>query len=709
MVQVTTVTVDPGGSGDYLDVASAAADVSTILTTAYGTTDLRGFAGGSETRIELVGGTYNFTTQLAFNTPTVFFDENNYLVLAAAPGAEANGEFKRAGSAIIEWTGATGNLFYVVEQFMRFEDLSIEWAGNNGPIVLDRNGCRITRCMLERNNNTTGGSIIGVAGTPNATYFPIVLEDSVMNLNSAQFIRGIRADDANFDFINCTFNNMQGTSNLAYIRAQNSDTDLTFTNCILNHRGRGTLLQFSNNGNVLTVTGSGNIEANHSQALDVSTNQGGVRWTFSTDVTDASTGSTIIWDDTTGLMYDTTAAPGNDAWQVLTSLVGTNSTDIQGLTRNVSGFNPGAYEAAVTVTPPDPIGTGDLTAPGPAMSASGSMTVGGTAAGSTAGPEAEGTASQILPVTGTMAGTVGAAQVAAEGSGPTEASGVGAVGAPTLTAAGSSTLSGTLAGTLAGPQMTASALVNGTFVTDGNTTVTPASIAGAGSQALSGTSALTTATAAAAATGAMSSGSAGVLTVGAASMAAAGSLTISGAGDLTGPGAAANAENQPPILSTGNLQVGAAAFSAQASAAITASGQLTLDFSLVASGGALVGATGALSLGPALAAAATESIGGSAPTLITGATGLVSAGSQLVGATGQLVSGETGLSAGINLIPNFAGYITLRTGRVSAEAKSRLRAGPSGAVMHAAAPSCSGQGGMINIPKHSRGAGIILS
>lgn len=707
MVQVTTKTIDPGGGGDYLSLAAAQADMATILTNAYGTTDLRGFSGGSETRLELVAGTYTFSTQLAINTPTVFFDENNYLVITAAPGAECDGEFKRAGSAILQWTGASGNMLYIVEQFTRIEDLSIEWAGNNGQIVLDRNGSRISRCILERNNNSTGGSLVGVAGTPNATYFPIVIEDTVINLNTPQFVRAIRADNADIDFSNVTYNNMQGTSNLAYCRATTQDTSINFYNCILNHNNRGTMLRFNQNGFVLTLSGSGNIEANHSQALPVSTNQGGVRWTFSTDVADASTGSQIIWDDTTGKMYTDTDAPGNDAWQVLTSLVNTNTTDIEGNTRSVSGFNPGAYESGVAVAPPDPVGTGDLTV-GPELAAAGSTSIGGTSVGSLGAAGLAGQASIILPVTGTMAGTVAAAQVSAGGGGPVFATMLGAVGAAEGAAQGGSTISGTMNGTV-GVSMQGSALVNGAFVVDGGTEVAPTSIAGAGSQSLQADENLTLGAASVAAAGSQSSGSLGTLTSGAASVSSTGAQVISATGSLALSAASISAQKSAPIGATATLLAGVPGITAQGKSAILATAQLGIPSALTAAGNSSLSGSGALAVGsPQASGLGTTRYVGTA-TLTTGQSSISATSLTAMDVSSDLVVGSIAFSASSRMLLPFRGYVVLKAGRPSTGGNGRLRAAPQGAVMHAGSASCSGQGGMIAFPNHSRGAGIIIS
>jgi hypothetical protein len=708
MVQVTTKTIDPSGNGDYLSLAAAQADMSTILTDAYGTTDLRGFAGGSETRLEFVAGTYTFSTQLAINTPTAFFDENNYLVLTAASGAECNGEFKRAGSAIIEWTGASGNMWYIVEQFTRIEDLSIEWSGNNGQIVIDRNGSRISRCILERNNNSTGGAILSPAGTPNATYYPIVIEDTVINLNTPQFVRAVRADDTDIDFANVTYNNMQGTSNLAYCRATTRDTSINFYNCILNHNNRGTMLRFDQNGFVLTLAGNGNIEANHSQALPVSTNQGGVRWTFSTNVSDASTGSQIIWDDATGKMYTDTDASGNDAWQVLTSLVNTNTTDIEGNTRSVSGFNPGAYESGVSVAPPDPVGTADLTV-SPELSAAGSTSTGGTSAGSVGAAGLAGQASVILPVTGTMAGTVGGAQMAATGGGPVFATMQAAVSGVLSAAQGGSTITGTMAGIVGGPSMAGSALVNGAFVTDGGTEVAPASIAGSGSQRASGTANLTSSAAVAAATGSQSSTSTGAPTTGSAGLTSAGSQVISASGSLALAAPSLNAQKSAPVGSTAVLLTAATSISAQGTSAVLASGQLSLGPALTSVGSSTLSGSGALVVGSSQATGLGTSLYLGTASLTTGQPGVASSSALAFQVSTELTVGGASFSGDTRMLLPFRGYIALKTGRPATSGNGRLRAAPQGAVMHAGSASCSGQGGMIAFPNHSRGAGIIIS
>jgi hypothetical protein len=350
MANQTSTRVVGGSNGDYVDLAAAIQDLPNWADTV--------FAGDAAPRdisthsnmmvIQLAAGTHSFTSQLNINT-AVISGETGYVSIVAEPGAECNGEFKRSGSAIVSWEGTSGSIFYVVEQFLRFEDLSFEFSGNNGQVTLDRNGCRISRCMFERNNNSSGGSVVALAGTPNATYVPATLEDSSFVLNTSQFVRLFRMDNADIRFSNLTMWNQAGSTDLIFFKADTRDCNLEFTNCFIQHRGKGTLLTQEQNGNVVNKTGSGNVEVSHSKALPTSICLGSQHWTISTDVTDSSTGNQAIWDESTLRTYDPLIAPGNDAWQQITSLVGTNSTDIQGRTRTTNGFNPGAFESSAGV------------------------------------------------------------------------------------------------------------------------------------------------------------------------------------------------------------------------------------------------------------------------------------------------------------------------------------------------------------------------
>jgi hypothetical protein len=97
--------------------------------------------------------------------------------------------------------------------------------------------------------------------------------------------------------------------------------------------------------------GSGNVGCGSGLNSKSFTNLGiGVNYTRTTDTQAASTGSQVIYDASTGAMVD---APGNDAWKILTDLSVAPTTDIEGVTREATGYNPGAFErtAAEVGTP----------------------------------------------------------------------------------------------------------------------------------------------------------------------------------------------------------------------------------------------------------------------------------------------------------------------------------------------------------------------
>ncbi len=63
----------------------------------------------------------------------------------------------------------------------------------------------------------------------------------------------------------------------------------------------------------------------------------------------------MVYDDNTGQLYDVS---GNDAWHYLTDLTNAPAIAIDGLTRDASGFNPGAFEESAGGSLPSQVTTG---------------------------------------------------------------------------------------------------------------------------------------------------------------------------------------------------------------------------------------------------------------------------------------------------------------------------------------------------------------
>ena len=97
------------------------------------------------------------------------------------------------------------------------------------------------------------------------------------------------------------------------------------------------------------LIGSGNV-GNATAGTNSFTSKGvGINVTPTTN-TAPGAGLWSIYDDTTGALVD---APDNTVWKVVTDLSVAPATDLEGVTREASGFNPGAYErtAAEVGTP----------------------------------------------------------------------------------------------------------------------------------------------------------------------------------------------------------------------------------------------------------------------------------------------------------------------------------------------------------------------
>ncbi len=110
-------------------------------------------------------------------------------------------------------------------------------------------------------------------------------------------------------------------------------------------------INLTDSSDTSVLAGSGNVTSQTDfESLTIPASNGllagNQTWT-PTIITDASsTGSLAIYDPYTCKLYDVS---GNSAWHVLSSLENVTTTDIAGVTRSASGFNPGAYEADARV------------------------------------------------------------------------------------------------------------------------------------------------------------------------------------------------------------------------------------------------------------------------------------------------------------------------------------------------------------------------
>jgi len=310
MPTIITRTIDAGGGGDYTTFTAAEAAVVTLVTT----DDM--VANDEAIVFECVAGTYSGNVNFNSSSPgpALTMDATRNITYRPAAGSEHGGALQ--GGVFIN----SASLNNLVDSFTRLEGLGIyttlsyavySSAGPEG-IVLD-------------------GCIIDAA--PGAQQVVVYLASgSVANPNRA---------------LNCVC-----TNPTKGMRSVGSATHTVFANCFsaggFIFTGAGTAVtevyncvspvSSSKSGSGGTVTAANNIFLNW---LPVTEQALGQAWTFTTDTQAASTGSQVIYDATNGALVD---APGNDAWQILTDLSVAPTTDIEGVTREATGYNPGAFE-----------------------------------------------------------------------------------------------------------------------------------------------------------------------------------------------------------------------------------------------------------------------------------------------------------------------------------------------------------------------------
>ena len=145
--------------------------------------------------------------------------------------------------------------------------------------------------------------------------------------------------DAHWRVVNCTAM-ATGIRQGFRVGVSSSDTlHLEIVNNVV--LGGTTRSYFEFAGPTVLVTGSANVGPGVADPFPVALQAESQTWTFTTDPQAASTGSRVIYDATNGAMVD---APGNDAWKILTDLSVAPTTDIEGVTREATGYNPGAFE-----------------------------------------------------------------------------------------------------------------------------------------------------------------------------------------------------------------------------------------------------------------------------------------------------------------------------------------------------------------------------
>lgn len=318
----TVVTKTIGSGKDYATFTAAAADINSIATTAFGSTDL--VANDGAIVFEADAGYYN---ESVYISNSIVADATRTVTFKPAAGSEHNGNIDE-GVVLID-TG-TGQAFLMNTAFHTIDGLSVQNSIEARQATITRN-CNIS--ALRRPNafndshTTSNGSIIENCWIEAGTRCI-----NTVNTNATLTVR------------NCTFHNtQQGVrintnclvalyNNFAHI----SITSQSFGNTVA-LQGSGNVTEQSDFGDLIVPAGNGIFAGNQT-------------WTLTTDTNAPSTGNQAIFDPYTSKLYD---VAGNDAWKVLTNLSNVPVTDIVGNSRKATGYNPGAFEedAAGSVPP----------------------------------------------------------------------------------------------------------------------------------------------------------------------------------------------------------------------------------------------------------------------------------------------------------------------------------------------------------------------
>jgi len=319
-------TIDGAGGGDYTTFTAAEAAIGALVT------DTNLTQRNEAVTFDAEAGTYPEAVPVQFASTSGSCTRENCVTFRAAPGSGHGGD-------------ATSG------------------------VILDSIEARSLSDYL-----TVDGLVVGIAdGSNSGAGFPfgLTMRNSII---LGSYTARIGPDNG---LDNCVFPSTAAGSDNFVIWAAVGGTDLAIRNCtfygnearngsyqgssgyaslsLVNNLfvdGGGHLRDFSG-GLPLNVTGSGNLASSvGAHDIPASVKRDGISWTFTTDDQAASTGSQVIYDATNGAMVD---APGNDAWQILTDLSVAPATDIEGVTREATGYNPGAFErtAADVGTPMD--------------------------------------------------------------------------------------------------------------------------------------------------------------------------------------------------------------------------------------------------------------------------------------------------------------------------------------------------------------------
>jgi hypothetical protein len=334
-------TIDAAGGGDYTTFVAAEAAVVGLSTNG-------NLVERNESIVfEAEAGTYG---GLACEW-TLITDATRSVTFRAAAGSEHSGVF---GSGVVLQDIAANVAYLTIianssTNHAIFDGLTYNVpAGEAVRCTSVRNGvgCIWRNCLMET-AGTANANESSDTFTAGSASDPVLYENCVVKSGTQRgWLYNSNGTGTYVRIVNCTL--WTGSEMLRCYTYPASSQAVEVVNC-LNLSGN---TSFVDGGPVATVvTGSGNV-GGVTNPFPVAQQAESQTWTFSTNPADPSTGSQVIYDATNGAMVD---APGNDAWKILTDLSVAPTTDIEGVTREATGYNPGAFErtAADVGTPLD--------------------------------------------------------------------------------------------------------------------------------------------------------------------------------------------------------------------------------------------------------------------------------------------------------------------------------------------------------------------
>ena len=326
-LRTITKSIDAAGGGDYTTFTTAEAAVSTLPT------DADMVKRNEALVFEAEAGTYN--ESVTFNSsspgPALTTDATRNVTYTAAAGSEHGGSLS-AGVNISGTTNISDSFTVLDGLVLRDPVAGTHTAASSSEGVTYRN------CLAE---NPGSNLVFDVGGSGSALH-PTVYENCVGYGTTGVASQRVwqlstYSGDIFAKLVNCTT-----VAEGRWSFFVGGTTANTFNVEIVNHVHLGNSGVYAGNYTdpARVFTGSGNVGPALSP-FPAAIQAEGQTWTFTTDTMATSTGNQVIYEAGTGRLSD---AAGNDAWHILTDLSVAPATDIEGVTRSASGFNPGAFE-----------------------------------------------------------------------------------------------------------------------------------------------------------------------------------------------------------------------------------------------------------------------------------------------------------------------------------------------------------------------------